>query len=274
MNNYPPYSNANPPGNTPPVPSPYPQTGSQPPAQATVRLPQGRPWVSYTMIGLCVVVYLLQSLSQQATGNDYLVAFGAKINQYILAGEFWRFITPLFLHASIIHIAFNMYALFILGPGLERFYGHKRFLALYMIGGFAGNVLSFLFLPGAESIGASTAIFALVAAQGIFIYKNRFLFGSRARSLLINTLGIVIINFAFGLAPQTNVDNFGHLGGLLSGLAFAWFAGPVFAVSGLGTNLYLEDQTTSSQVVMSGLVVTLIFCMLAAVRFIFPALNA
>ena len=272
MSDYPPYSNTNPAGDRPPVPGQYPQTGQQP-VQSNVRVPNSRPWVSYTMIGLCVFVFLLQNLSSNFLGNDYLVAFGAKINQYILAGEFWRFITPLFLHASIIHIAFNMYALFILGPGLERFYGHGRFLALYMLGGFAGNVLSFLFLPSAESIGASTAIFALVAAQGIFIFKNRFLYGSRARSLMINTAGIVIINFAFGLAPQTNVDNFGHLGGLLGGLAFAWFASPVFKVEGLTPNLYLEDQTTSSQAVISGLVVALIFCMLAAIRFILPGIN-
>ncbi len=264
MNEYPRYPNSNPSGNERPF-----TPGEQQPAQVSLQLPTTHPWVSYTMIGLCVIVYLLQVASQSFLGNDYLVLYGAKINQYILAGEFWRLITPMFLHASIIHIGFNMYALFILGPGLERFYGHKRFLALYMLGGFAGNVLSFLFSADV-SIGASTAIFALVAAQGIFIYKNRFLFGNRARSLLINTVGIVIINFVFGLAPQTNVDNFGHLGGLLAGMAFAWFASPVFKINGLSPNLYLEDQTTSSQAVMSGLVVTLIFCLLAAVKFIYP----
>lgn len=270
MNDYPPYPNTNPTGNQPPYSRPS-QPGEPQPTQVSLQLPKINPWVSYSMIGLCVAVYLLQILSQSFLGDDYLVLYGAKINQYILSGEFWRLITPMFLHASVIHIGFNMYALFILGPGLERFYGHKRFLALYMLGGFAGNVLSFLFSADV-SIGASTAIFALVAAQGIFIYKNRFLFGSRARSLLINTVGIVIINFVFGLAPQTNVDNFGHLGGLLGGLAFAWFASPIFKVNGLSPNLYLEDQTTSAQAVMSGLVVALIFCLLAAVKFIYPGL--
>jgi rhomboid protease GluP len=272
MNDTPPYSNPNPSGNPSPFSQPV-QPGERQPAQVSLRLPRTQPWVTYTMIGLCIAVYLLQVLSQSYYGVDKLATNGAKINQYILAGQFWRLITPLFLHASIIHIAFNMYALFILGPGLERFYGHNRFLALYMLGGFTGNVLSFVFLPGAESIGASTAIFALIAAQGIFILQNRFLFGKNARSLLINTVGIVIINFIFGLAPQTNVDNFGHLGGLLGGLAFAWFAGPLFKVNGLMPNLYLEDQRPSSQVLISGLVVVLIFCMLAAIRFVFPGLN-
>jgi len=272
MNDYPPYSNSNPTGNKPPLSRPL-QPGERQPTQVSLGLPKTQPLVTYTMIGLCIFVYLLQLLSQYLyQGNDYLVLYGAKINQYILAGEFWRLITPLFLHASIIHIAFNMYALFILGPGLERFYGHKRFLVLYLIGGFAGNVLSFLFTTD-SSIGASTAIFALVAAQGVFILKNRFLFGKNVRPLMINTIGIVIINFVFGLAPQTNVDNFGHLGGLLGGLAFAWFASPVFKINGLMPNLYLDDQTPSSQVVTSGLVVTLIFCMLAAIKFIFPGLN-
>jgi rhomboid protease GluP len=89
----------------------------------------------------------------------------------------WRLFTPLLLHGSIAHIGFNMYALFIIGPGLERYYGHLRFLVLYLLAGFAGNVFSFLFTP-ALSVGASTAIFGLVAAQGVFLYRHRQLFGA------------------------------------------------------------------------------------------------
>jgi rhomboid protease GluP len=91
-----------------------------------------------------------------------------------------------------------MYALFILGPGLERYYGHMRFLLLYLLAGFAGNVISFLFTPGL-SVGASTAIFGLVAAQGVFLFRHRQLFGASARSGLMNILFIVAINLFLGL---------------------------------------------------------------------------
>ena len=82
---------------------------------------------------------------------------GAKVNELILAGQVWRLITPILLHASILHIGFNMYALFVIGPQLERFYGHGRFLLLYLIAGFTGNVLSFVLSPN-PSLGASTSV--------------------------------------------------------------------------------------------------------------------
>ena len=63
----------------------------------------------------------------------------------VTAGQFWRLITPMFLHIGEIHFAVNMYSLYVLGPGLERHYGHARFLALYLIAGFAGNVVSYFF---------------------------------------------------------------------------------------------------------------------------------
>ncbi len=99
-------------------------------------------------------VYLGQCLGQFILGVDVLANLGAKINQAIIAGQLWRLITPIFLHASpsniqvsLLHIGFNMYALFILGPSLERYYGRSRFLLLYFVSGVAGNVVSFYFLP-------------------------------------------------------------------------------------------------------------------------------
>jgi hypothetical protein len=103
------------------------------------------PFVVYTLLGITFAVYLLQMASQFALGVDYPAAIGMKVNPQIVNGELWRLITPMFLHGSILHIGFNMYALYVLGPGLERHYGHWRFLGLYALSGFAGNVMSFLF---------------------------------------------------------------------------------------------------------------------------------
>ncbi len=121
----------------------------------SVSLPRLVPYVTYTIIGVTVLVYLLQLGSTYLYGYanagaqlDWLEVYGARINSAIRAGELWRFITPVLLHASVPHILFNMYALVIFGPGLERNFGHWRYLVLYLLGGFTGNVLSFLLSSG------------------------------------------------------------------------------------------------------------------------------
>ena len=117
----------------------------------------------------------------------------------------------------------------IFGRGLEPYYGRARFLILYILAGFCGNAVSFIFSP-ANSYGASTAIFGLLGAEGMFLYQNRQLFGSNARTALANILMIAVVNLVIGLSP--GIDNWGHIGGLIGGLSFAWLAGPVFRIEG------------------------------------------
>lgn len=202
--------------------------------------------MTYVLIGVTVAVYLLQILSTSLSqdGVDWPFLLGGKINPYILRGELWRLLTPALLHGSLLHILFNMYALFSLGSSLERYYGHGRFLLLYGIGAFCGNALSFLLSPN-PSLGASTAVFGLVAAEGVFIYKNRKLFGARARAMLTNLALIVAVNLMIGLQP--GIDNWGHLGGLIGGAAFAWMAGPLLQVQQTYSGYELTDtQSTTS----------------------------
>lgn len=224
-----------------------------------VNLPVHKPVVTYTLLGLTVVVFLLQTASQYLLGNDLPLLVGAKINAYIRAGELWRLITPVLLHGSILHIGFNMYALYILGPGLERPFGPARFLALYLLGGFAGNVLSFIFSP-AVSVGSSTAIFGLLGAQGVFVYQNRRLFGGRTRTILFNTITIAAVNLVIGLSP--GIDNWGHLGGLIGGTMFAWLAGPRFELEGLYPRYNLVDRREKPQVVLAAVGVAGLFAAL------------
>jgi rhomboid protease GluP len=243
----------------------YPPPPDQAPASARpgtvqVRVPQRRPVVAYVILGLTVVVFILQLLTQSVLGYDYPLILGAKHNESIMQGELWRLFTPMLLHGSLAHIGFNMYALFILGPGLERYYGHMRFLLLYLLAGFAGNVISFLFTPGL-SVGASTAIFGLVAAQGVFLFRHRQLLGASARSGLMNILFIVAINLFLGLNP--GIDNWGHLGGLFGGLAFAWLGGPLLELSGAPPHMELVDRRSEGESWLIALVVGLVFAGIA-----------
>lgn len=230
--------------------------------EVTVTIPNPRPIVTYSIIAVTVAVFGLQMLSQNLAGQDLVAALGDKYNPAILAGEYWRFITPVLLHGGFIHIAFNMYALFAIGPQLEKTYGHFRYLALYLLGGFAGNVLSFIFTPGA-SLGASTAIFGLLAAEGIFIYQNRKFFGGRSRAILINIIGIAAINLIIG-RTLPGIDNWGHLGGLVGGLLFAWFGGPVWDVRGIPPNLMVADRREPIQVELATAGVAILFSAIAA----------
>ncbi|HSM24647.1 MAG TPA: rhomboid family intramembrane serine protease [Anaerolineaceae bacterium] len=225
--------------------------------------PAKKPLVTYAILGVTVAIFLLQLFTQNTMGIDLPAIYLAKYNQLILSGEIWRLISPVLVHGSFAHIAFNMYALFIFGRNLEYQYGHGRFLLLYLLGGFAGNVVSFVLTPN-PSLGASTAIFGMLAAQGVFIYRNRRFFGNRARPILSNIIFILGINLVLGLSPM--IDNWGHLGGLIGGLVFAWTAGPLWEMRADLQGYRLVDQQETWQMILGALIVIVAFGALAIVR--------
>ncbi len=221
---------------------PSPPSAAETPPQVSTPAHTPRPYVTYALIAVTTLVYLGQLASEALFGFDVLVALGAKINEYIAAGEMWRLITPILLHGSLLHIGFNMYALYIFGPRMELTFGRWRFIALYLLSGFAGNVFSLMFTQAA-SVGSSTAIFGLMGAYGVHIYHNRELFGEAAsRASLNSIIRIAAINLFIGLSP--GIDNWGHVGGLLGGSLFAWLAGPLLEVRGFAPPYRLEDQRT------------------------------
>jgi rhomboid protease GluP len=232
------------------------------PQMVRVRMPYTKPWVTYTIMGLTIFIYLLQLAGQYLLGADYVTFYGVKVNELIAAGEVWRLFTPMLLHGSILHIAFNMYALFAFGTRLELFYGHWRFLAMYVVAGFAGNVLSYAFSPAA-SLGASTAIFGLLGAEGVFLFRNWKLFGNAARRDLQNLVILLVVNLVIGL--NARFDNWGHLGGLIGGIAFAWLAGPLLEIGFDEKGPVFRDQHGDREAVIAAVVVAMGFAILALV---------
>lgn len=230
-----------------------------------IDMPAKKPLVSNIILGITIAFFLLQYASEALYGYDYLFLFLGKINEAIMVGQFWRFFTPMFLHGDILHIAFNMYALYVFGRNLEYQYGHTRFLLLYIVSAFAGNVVSFVLSPS-PSLGASTAIFGLVAAQLIFVYRNKKFYGSRGQSILMNTVMILGINLLLGLSPQ--IDNWGHLGGMLGGLVYAWTAGPVWKIIDDVDDPRIEDQQSKMNTYTGAAIVIAAFAILAFVRWI------
>jgi rhomboid protease GluP len=265
--------------NQTPNPDPYPQ--SPQPRTVQVAVPNVKPNVTYAIIGFTVFIYLLQlagvyllptsianallapfGISTSLFGtNDVAAILGEKVNSLIRLGQIWRLITPVFLHDSslpygLLHIGFNMYALFLYGRGLEGRFGHWRFSLLYFLSAYAGNVLSFLVTPN-PSLGASTAVFGLLAAEGIFVLQNRKLLGNRANRALMNVIYVAGINLLIGFSAS-GIDNFGHLGGMLGGILFTWFGGPRWKMEGFYPAIRLVDEREGHGA-LAGTVAVLLF---------------
>lgn len=232
------------------------------PQMVRVRMPHSKPWVTYTIMGLTIFIFLLQLAEPYLLGTDYVTEYGIKANEAIAAGQVWRLFTPMLLHGSLLHIAFNMYALFAFGTRLELFYGHWRFLAMYVVAGFAGNVLSYAFSPAA-SLGASTAIFGLLGAEGVFLFRNWKLFGNAARRDLQNLVILLVVNLLIGL--NARFDNWGHLGGLIGGVAFAWLAGPLLEIGFDEKGPVFRDRHGDREAIIALVIVGMSFAILALV---------
>ncbi len=172
-------------------------------------LRRGRPVVTLTVIGLCAAVFLLQQASSVVTG-DLLFA------PVLAAPEPWRFLTAAFLHGGWLHIAFNMYVLFTIGPYLEAAFGRLRFAALYLLSAVGGSVGSLLLASPTStswvqgSVGASGAVFGLFGALVVVQRRLNQRFGQVVVLIAINgAIGFLVP----GIAWQA------HLGGLVTGAA-------------------------------------------------------
>lgn len=149
--------------------------------------------------------------------SELLLIWGAKDNIAIAAGDqYYRFITMMFLHGGLLHVLFNTMALVSFGSEIERVCGTQRFLGIYLVGGFAGGVASYMFSPY-PAVGASGAIFALIGAELVFIIRNRRMYGDQAKQLLANVAFTALLNIGIGFMVP-NIDNMAHIGGLIGGI--------------------------------------------------------
>jgi rhomboid protease GluP len=177
----------------------------------------GQPRLTYVLLAVNILVFLAMTAAGGSTNTDVLIRFGAKANVLIAQGQVWRLLTSMFLHIGVMHLVFNSYALFILGVEVERLYGSARFLAIYLLAGLWGSLVSFALGPSL-SAGASGAIFGLLGATAAFFHTHR-------------RLGIVGLNLFLGFTVP-GIDNLAHLGGLVSGAILGWVLAPQYRVHG------------------------------------------
>ena len=240
------------------------QDTAQDPARQQVRLalPDRKPYLTNALLVIMAVFYALQLLTDQIFGYDLLAVYGMKSNELIVSGQYWRLVTAMFLHGSLIHLGFNLYALYILGRRVERLFGSFSFLGLFLIAGIAGNLFSFVFTE-APSLGSSTAIFGLLGAEGIFIYQHRKLFGDQSRTALSQIIQVALGNLVIGwLIP--GIDNWGHIGGLIGGALYTWFGGPNFLIVNTPLGLRLDNQRSEEKSLFAFFVLLIVIICLVA----------
>lgn len=186
-----------------------------------------QPFVTYALLILLAVVFLMESLAGGSENVSTLIAFGAKINYLVQEGQWWRLITPMFLHIGVLHILMNGVTLYFVGNILEPLIGHVRFFVIFILSGITGNLASFAFgATNSISAGASTSLFGMFAAflALAVIYRENHFLGEMGKTFL----ALIILNLLMDLT-MTSVDIWGHVGGALGG----FLLGTAFGLPGI-----------------------------------------
>jgi membrane associated rhomboid family serine protease len=172
--------------------------------------------VTKLLVAANVIVYLI-TVAQSPYSGKLNSPGGSLFNNWALFGpavdhgDWWRLITSAFLHGGLLHIAFNMLALWWLGSPVEIALGRARYLGLYLVSGLAGAAGALIADPNSVTVGASGAIFGLLGAGLILEYQA-------TGSLAGNYLMLIVINLAISFSPGLNISYGGHIGGLIGGI--------------------------------------------------------
>ena len=169
------------------------------------------PYFTYFLIALCIIFYFVPLFLGES--NNAILSYSVH-GPSIRAGQYYRLLTGIFLHASVWHLFFNCYALSVIGSQIENFMGKGKYIIIFLFSGLLGSLLSMSFSGPVPSVGASGAIFGLMGALLYFGYYYRVYLGNVVKSQI---LPLIILNLAMGFVLQ-GVDNWAHIGGLIGGI--------------------------------------------------------
>lgn len=176
------------------------------------------PYITYLLMAISIIVFFaMYFFGNGSYDNLTLINFGALVGELVRGGAYYRLITPIFIHIGLLHLFFNMYALYIIGTQLESFYGHFKFLLIYLFSALCGSLLSITFSSNTISAGASGAIFGLLGSLLYFGYHYRIYLGNALQRQIIP---IILLNLLIGFTFQ-HIDQAAHIGGLVGGFMIA-----------------------------------------------------
>ena len=179
-------------------------------------------WVTWGIVAIVLAVFLVDGALSGGSGFSLfggagpLVEAGAVYGPSVADGEWWRLITGAFLHLGILHIGFNMYALWLFGPIMEQMYGHLEYAVIYLLCALGGNVLTILAAPRVPAVGASGAIFGLFGLAFIISRRRHLLLGPQARAMLSRVGTLLVLNLIITFSVPS-ISWTGHVGGLAVG---------------------------------------------------------
>lgn len=180
-----------------------------------------KPIITYAIIALNILVFLSMYIYGNGSTDIYtLIKFGANYRGTIINSEFYRLITCAFIHIGVLHLAFNSYALYVIGVQLESYFGKIKYIIIYLLSAISASLMSIIF-SNSISAGASGAIFGLLGALLYFGYHYRVYLGNVLKSQIIP---LILVNLLIGFMDQ-GIDNAAHIGGLIGGFLIAMAVG-------------------------------------------------
>ncbi len=187
-----------------------------------------RPYVTYALMAANVAALLfLEAFEGGSTDGQVLLFYGAMHGPNIADGEYWRILSAMFLHAGFVHLAFNVFGLWVFGGMVEEALGRGRFALVYLLSGLIGGAVSYMLNPIAIAVGASGAVFGLMGALTAYFAVQRRVMGSAARQNLYVLLVLGGVNVVFGvLTPE--IDYWAHVGGFAAGFAMGLALSPAY----------------------------------------------
>ena len=180
-----------------------------------------QPIVTYIIMAICIILFILMELSGGSTNSQTLLKYGANLDVLVKNGEYYRLFTCIFLHIGIMHLLCNMYSLYIIGREVENLFGKIKYIIIFILSGIFGSIMSLAFTHNTISAGASGAIFGLLGALLYFGMHYRTYLGEAIKRSIIP---IIVINLIIGFFAE-GIDLAAHIGGLVGGVLVAMMVG-------------------------------------------------
>lgn len=180
------------------------------------------PIVTYIIMAICIVLFIMMEVfSGGSTNGSTLLKYGANLDVLVKEGEYYRLFTCMFLHIGIMHLACNMYSLYVVGREVESLFGKIKYIIIYVLSGIFGSIMSIAFTHNTISAGASGAIFGLLGALLYFGIHYRTYLGDAIKRSVIP---IIVINLLIGFFSE-GIDLAAYIGGLVGGVLVAMMVG-------------------------------------------------
>ncbi|KAF9592013.1 hypothetical protein IFM89_011596 [Coptis chinensis] len=180
-------------------------------------------------------VFLFEKASPVKTSDVELLTlpslYGAKINQLILDGEWWRLVTPMFLHSGIFHVALGFWVLLSFAPQVCKGYGSFTFFLIYLLGGISGNMTSYIHTPE-PTVGGTGPIFAIIGAWLIYQFQNKEAIEKEVSESMFRK-AVIATALSFVLSNFGPIDNWSHLGAACVGIAYGFLTCPTLQLDNL-----------------------------------------